>query len=142
MLEEQEGVEEGLLFGRSSFAVAKFEVHSYFGGLLKKKVAVDRTLQVELIEAQEFDCFTGDRPIEITVERVWSALDWRARLQLMRQLLTGLAAPMPDINGTQLKALESDDAVEMMTQQLTAAFPQVTSPPSRRSTHLEFQVPR
>lgn len=69
----------------------------------------------------------GDRPIEITVERVWSALGWKARLQLMRQLVTGLAASPPEVDGAQLKALEADDAVEMMTQQLTEAFPQVAS---------------
>jgi len=69
----------------------------------------------------------GDRPIEITVERVWAALGWKARLQLLRQLLSGLASPPSEIDATDLKALEADDTVEMMTQQLTGAFPQVAS---------------
>ena len=102
--------------------------------------------------ATDASCHPGDRPIEITIERVWAALGWNARLQLLSQLVAGLAMPPPEIDTAKLKDMEADDPVEMMTQQLTEAYPQAPSLPlsasaflhvfSKRKVRLRLSLPR
>lgn len=67
----------------------------------------------------------GDRPIQITVERVWRSLDWKSKLRLAKLILIGLFQELPEISPADVDKIDSDDAVDAMTKQLTTAFPQV-----------------
>ena len=67
----------------------------------------------------------GDRPIQITVERVWKSLDWRSKLQLMKLVAAGLAAKPPEVSLEDVAKIDSDMAVDAMAKQLTESFPQV-----------------
>ncbi len=49
-------------------------------------------------EAVQAQVVLGDRPIEITLERAWTALDWKQRFRLCRDLLSASLAPVPDVS--------------------------------------------
>lgn len=68
----------------------------------------------------------GDRPIEITLERVWAALSWRKRLRLLRLLLLDArgAGAVP-AEAVAAGAAAADDAVAAVIAQLSDGFPEV-----------------
>ncbi len=68
-------------------------------------------------------CGAGDRPVEITLERMWAALSWRKRAAFLRALVAGGAPPggAPSAAG----AAGADDAVAAVIAQLSASFPEV-----------------
>ncbi len=67
----------------------------------------------------------GDRPIQITVERVWKSLDWQSKLKLAKLIFDGLFTELPQVSSADMERIDSDDAVDAMTKQLTTTFPQV-----------------
>jgi len=68
-------------------------------------------------------CDAGDRPVEITLERMWAALSWRKRAAFLRALVADGAPPggAPSAAG----AAGADDAVAAVIAQLSASFPEV-----------------
>lgn len=82
----------------------------------------------------------GDRPIQITVERVWKSLDWKSKLRLVKLILNGLFRELPKISPADVEKIDSDDAVDAMTKQLTTAFPQVHYRCSIRSSPVIFKL--
>lgn len=66
----------------------------------------------------------GDRPIRITVERVWNSIGWQAKLRLLRLVTTGLVTKLPTVTNEDVESIDSEDAAEAMTKQLTASFPE------------------
>ena len=68
----------------------------------------------------------GDRPIEITIERMWSALCWRKRLQLLRALLQGGKQDEVHREAAAASAATADGAVAGLVAQLSGSFPEVS----------------
>ena len=73
------------------------------------------------------------------MERVWKSLNWEAKFQLAKLILNGLFSDLPKVNSADVEKIDSDDAVDAMTKQLTTAFPQV-SPSPFASICLHLQV--
>lgn len=68
----------------------------------------------------------GDRPIEITFERMWAALGWRKRLQLLRALLLGGKDSGVPAEVAAASAAAADDAVAGVVAELSGSFPEVS----------------
>lgn len=85
-------------------------------------------------QAVDAQVVLGDRPIEITLKRAWTALDWQSRFTLARDLSAGVSATR-DAGGMGLgmtqeavERLKDDDMISTLFEQLSARFPQVMSP--------------
>ncbi|KAK9845236.1 hypothetical protein WJX81_000720 [Elliptochloris bilobata] len=70
----------------------------------------------------------GDRPIEITLERMWAALSWRKRLRLLQVLLLGGADGAVRAEVEAAGAAAADDAFASVVAQLSGSFPEILSP--------------
>ncbi|KAG1679399.1 hypothetical protein FOA52_007690 [Chlamydomonas sp. UWO 241] len=74
----------------------------------------------------------GDRPIEITLERAWEALSWRARLRLTWELVlagtTGSADRAALLNEQLVESMKSDDAISAFFEQLGQRYPDLLGP--------------
>jgi hypothetical protein len=82
----------------------------------------------EEAEALGAQLVLGDRPIEITLQRAWDALSWRQRARLARELAGGaLAAQQNALDAAAIEQLKDDDAVSLLFDQLSEAYPQVRS---------------
>ena len=68
---------------------------------------------------------SGDRPVEITLRRAWDALSWRRRMALVVQLLRSSASSASQITPAKLEAMQQDDAMANILQELSAKWPEV-----------------
>ena len=72
---------------------------------------------------------SGDRPIEVTLQRAWQALTWRQRLDLGTAAMQ-LASSGVEVDADTVEQLKSDDAVAAFESALTLQYPKVWHPSS------------
>lgn len=68
---------------------------------------------------------SGDRPIEITLERAWRALSLAQRVQLLAALASGLVQPLPKVSVQEVERLKDDDMVNAFFTDVGRNYPQV-----------------
>ncbi|KAI3425153.1 hypothetical protein D9Q98_008924 [Chlorella vulgaris] len=98
----------------------------------------------EEAEALGAQLVLGDRPIEITLQRAWDALSWRQRARLARELAGGaLAAQQNALDAAAIEQLKDDDAVSLLFDQLSEAYPQLVGPlVHERDLYLAWSIKR
>ncbi|KAG2501600.1 hypothetical protein HYH03_000105 [Edaphochlamys debaryana] len=71
----------------------------------------------------------GDRPVEITLSRVWAALPLLRRLALCSDLLGGaVGAQQQALSEALVERLKQDDAVGALFKQLSERYPELVAP--------------
>ncbi|KAK2985096.1 hypothetical protein RJ640_022974 [Escallonia rubra] len=84
----------------------------------------------------------GDRPIEITLERAWSSLNWREKLTLVVSVLRGITSAS-DLSEQTLKESSSDDSNFQLYEQLSFSYPSLLQPLiHERDTYLAWSLKR
>ncbi|TKY51257.1 TraB domain-containing protein [Spatholobus suberectus] len=86
----------------------------------------------------------GDRPIEITLQRVWKAMKWNEKLSLMLSIIRGIASSSNiSINKLKLQEPSSDDSTFQLYEQLSFSYPSLLSPLiHERDTYLAWSLKR
>lgn len=72
---------------------------------------------------------TGDRPIEITLQRAWQALTWPQRARLLGLLLQSRSVDTSELSAQAVEALKDDDVIESVVAEYSQKFPQVRHGP-------------
>jgi pheromone shutdown protein TraB len=90
---------------------------------------------VQAAEAVGASLILGDRPIDITLHRCWSALTWRRRWQLVQELRRTISnesgksgSKDADAFTKELEELKSDEGVQKAMQQVMTIAPEVMAP--------------
>ncbi|KAJ4956596.1 hypothetical protein NE237_013379 [Protea cynaroides] len=84
----------------------------------------------------------GDRPIEITLERVWNSLKWKEKLRLVISVLRGITSST-DLSEKNLKDSETDDSFFQLYEQLSFSYPSLLQPLiHERDTYLAWSLKR
>ncbi|XP_045833223.1 traB domain-containing protein isoform X2 [Trifolium pratense] len=82
----------------------------------------------------------GDRPIEITLQRAWKALNWTQKLSLLKIVILGITSSS-DI--TTNKKASSDDGTLQLYEQLSFSYPSLLPPLiHERDTYLAWSLKR
>ena len=68
---------------------------------------------------------SGDRPIEITLQRAWQALTWPQRLKLLGLLIQSGPVDPSELNAQAVEALKDDDIITSVVAEYSEKFPQV-----------------
>ncbi|CAI8604546.1 unnamed protein product [Vicia faba] len=84
----------------------------------------------------------GDRPIEITLQRAWKALNWTQKLSLLRIVINGITSSS-EISTNKLEKASSDDGTLQLYEQLSFSYPSLLPPLiHERDTYLAWSLKR
>ncbi|XP_058740017.1 uncharacterized protein LOC131612221 isoform X2 [Vicia villosa] len=84
----------------------------------------------------------GDRPIEITLQRAWKALNWTQKLSLLRIVISGITSSS-EISTNNVEKASSDDGTLQLYEQLSFSYPSLLSPLiHERDTYLAWSLKR
>ncbi|CAL5209561.1 unnamed protein product [Lathyrus oleraceus] len=84
----------------------------------------------------------GDRPIEITLQRAWKALNWTQKLSLLRIVISGITSSS-EISTNKLEKASSDDGTLQLYEQLSFSYPSLLPPLiHERDTYLAWSLKR
>ncbi|CAK8573567.1 unnamed protein product [Lathyrus sativus] len=84
----------------------------------------------------------GDRPIEITLQRAWKALNWTQKLSLLRIVISGITSSS-GISTNKLEKASSDDGTLQLYEQLSFSYPSLLPPLiHERDTYLAWSLKR
>ncbi|XP_015867547.3 uncharacterized protein LOC107405055 isoform X2 [Ziziphus jujuba] len=85
----------------------------------------------------------GDRPIEITLERVWSTLKWNEKLSLVNSVVRGITSPSDMSRNNIKKSTADDDSTFQLYEQLGFSYPSLLQPLiHERDTYLAWSLKR
>lgn len=85
----------------------------------------------------------GDRPIEITLRRAWSALSWREKAGLVAALLRGATSARAAATEEALRALKEDDVLSAVFAEVGTRFPSLMGPlVHERDVYLAWSLKR
>lgn len=125
-----------------------------YGWLLAKvghglEVLPGEEFRVAVREAREVDArlVLGDRPLHITLARVWGALGWWKKLKLVGMLLwTGVYAGDSATIRSEVEAMKENDVLTQAIQEFGKEFPELVDPLIRERdqymTEVLRQLPR
>ncbi|KAK4350811.1 hypothetical protein RND71_030124 [Anisodus tanguticus] len=84
----------------------------------------------------------GDRPIEITLERAWTSLEWKEKMSLIASVFSGITSSA-DLSKTALKESSSDDSNFQLYEKLSFTYPSLLQPLlHERDTFLAWSLKR
>ncbi|AES62567.1 putative pheromone shutdown, TraB [Medicago truncatula] len=84
----------------------------------------------------------GDRPIEITLQRAWKALNWTQKLSLLTIVVRGITSSS-DISTDKLEKASSNDGTLQLYEQLSFSYPSLLPPLiHERDTYLAWSLKR
>ncbi|KAJ7970019.1 TraB domain-containing protein [Quillaja saponaria] len=86
---------------------------------------------------------SGDRPIEITLQKAWNALKWSEKLSLLIAVVCGITSSS-DMSKNNLKDKgDSDDGILQLYEQLSFSSPSLLQPLiHERDTYLAWSLKR
>ncbi|XP_042393540.1 traB domain-containing protein-like isoform X1 [Zingiber officinale] len=85
----------------------------------------------------------GDRPIEITLERAWSSLNWSEKLRLVMSLFRGISSSSSELPESDMKNQGMYGSPYKLYESLSASYPSLLQPlVHERDTYLAWSLKR
>ncbi|KZV41048.1 traB domain-containing protein [Dorcoceras hygrometricum] len=120
-----------LLFAAFSTKVSS-DINRPFGDEFRAARKVAEEIGAQLV--------LGDRPIEITLERAWSSLKWKEKLNLVYSVILGITSS--EVSKMTVKSSTSDGSLQLY-EMLSFSYPSLLSPLiHERDTFLAWSLKR